>query len=201
MWFLYSGIPHDHRRPDRGTAIDTTEALRVPDVRAVFTHRDAPERRYSTARHEHPQEDPDDTRVFDDVVRYVGQRVAAVVGESEGAAERGCRAIRVRYETLPYVLDPEEAMRPGAPVVHDKDATARQVVGEVHGEVGEAARGFAEAARSAPQEPSSRARRPWPPRAPSPPGYPPWPPPISVWPGRIACCTPTRSYSVNAGSR
>ncbi|MFJ9632744.1 molybdopterin-dependent oxidoreductase [Streptomyces sp. NPDC101175] len=141
--------PHAHARI---TAIDTTAARQVPGVHAVFTHHDAPERHFSTARHEHPTEDPDDTRVLDDTVRYVGQRVAAVVADSEAAAEEGCRRVEVTYEILPAVLDPEEAMRPGAPVVHDKDAaTARisrpqdNVVGEAHGEIGSVEAGFAEA--------------------------------------------------------
>ncbi|MFQ6143147.1 molybdopterin-dependent oxidoreductase [Streptomyces seoulensis] len=141
--------PHAHARI---VAVDTSAALRVPGVHAVFTHRDAPERHFSTARHEHPEEDPDDTRVLDDMVRYIGQRVAAVVADSEAAAEEGCRRIEVTYEVLPAVLDPEEAMWPGAPVVHDKDAaTARiarpraNVVGEAHGEIGDVAAGFAEA--------------------------------------------------------
>ncbi|WP_405490667.1 molybdopterin-dependent oxidoreductase [Nocardia sp. NBC_00511] len=142
--------PHPHARI---LDIDVSEALSVPGVHAAFTHHDAPQRLYSSARHEHPEEDPDDTRVLDDVVRYVGQRVAAVVADTEGAAEEGCRRIKVAYEELPFVLDPEEAMRPGAPQVHVKDAaTARiarpenNVVGEVHGEIGDMAAGFAEAA-------------------------------------------------------
>ncbi|MFI6551350.1 molybdopterin-dependent oxidoreductase [Streptomyces prunicolor] len=141
--------PHAHARI---TTIDTAAALQVPGVQAVFTHYDAPERHFSTARHEHPTEDPDDTRVLDDTVRYIGQRVAAVVADSEAAAEEGCRRIEMTYEILPSVLDPEEAMRPGAPVVHDKDAaTARisrphdNVVGEAHGEIGSVETGFAEA--------------------------------------------------------
>ncbi|MFE9431853.1 molybdopterin-dependent oxidoreductase [Streptomyces sp. NPDC006640] len=141
--------PHAHARI---TGIDTSAALRVPGVNAVLTHHDAPERHFSTARHEHPEEDPDDTRVLDDTVRYIGQRVAAVVADSEGAAEEGCRRIEVTYEVLPAVLDPEEAMLPGAPVVHDKDAaTARisrprdNVVGEAHGEIGDVEAGFAAA--------------------------------------------------------
>ncbi|WP_405548886.1 molybdopterin-dependent oxidoreductase [Streptomyces microflavus] len=140
--------PHPHARI---LAIDTAAALRVPGVHLVLTHHDAPERLYSTARHEHPTEDPDDTRLLDDTVRYIGQRVAAVVADSEAAAEEGCRRIEVTYEQLPYVTDPEEAMAPGAPVVHDKGPESRiarpenNVVGEVHGEIGSVEQGFAEA--------------------------------------------------------
>ncbi|MFH8376524.1 molybdopterin-dependent oxidoreductase [Streptomyces cyaneofuscatus] len=140
--------PHPHARI---LAIDTAAALRVPGVHLVLTHHDAPERLYSTARHEHPTEDPDDTRLLDDTVRYIGQRVAAVVADSEAAAEEGCRRIEVTYEQLPYVTDPEEAMAPGAPVVHDKGPESRiarpenNVVGEVHGEIGSVEEGFAEA--------------------------------------------------------
>ncbi|MFB7352520.1 molybdopterin-dependent oxidoreductase [Streptomyces gardneri] len=141
--------PHPHARI---TAIDTSAALRVPGVHAVLTHEDAPATLYSSARHEHPTEDPDDTRVLDDVVRYVGQRVAAVVADSEQAAEEGCRRIEVTYEELPYVTDPEEAMGPGAPVVHaGKGPEVRiarvenNVAGEVHGEIGDVETGFAEA--------------------------------------------------------
>ncbi|MFJ9923765.1 molybdopterin-dependent oxidoreductase [Streptomyces rubiginosohelvolus] len=140
--------PHPHARI---VSVDTSAALRVPGVHLVLTHHDAPERLYSTARHEHPTEDPDDTRLLDDTVRYIGQRVAAVVADSEGAAEEGCRRIEVVYEQLPYVVDPEEAMAPGAPVIHDKGPESRiarpenNVVGEVHGEIGSVEEGFAEA--------------------------------------------------------
>ncbi|MFE6915236.1 molybdopterin-dependent oxidoreductase [Streptomyces rubiginosohelvolus] len=140
--------PHPHARI---VSIDTSAALRVPGVHLVLTHHDAPERLYSTARHEHPTEDPDDTRLLDDTVRYIGQRVAAVVADSEGAAAEGCRRIEVVYEQLPYVVDPEEAMAPGAPVIHDKGTESRivrpenNVVGEVHGEIGSVEEGFAEA--------------------------------------------------------
>ncbi|MEV8585662.1 molybdopterin-dependent oxidoreductase [Streptomyces sp. NPDC051180] len=142
--------PHPHARI---VAIDRSAALRVPGVVAVLTHEDAPRTLYSSARHEHPTEDPDDTRVLDDVVRHVGQRVAAVVADSEQAAEEGCRRIEVTYEQLPYVTDPEEAMRPGAPVIHaGKGPEVRiarvedNVAGEVHGEIGDVEQGFAEAA-------------------------------------------------------
>ena len=140
--------PHPHARI---VSIDTSAALRVPGVHAVFTHHDAPDKLYSSARHEHPTEDPDDTRVLDDVVRFVGQRVAAVVADSEGAAEEGCRRIVVEYVQLPHVVDPELAMLPGAPVIHPKGPESRifraedNVCGEVHGELGSVEQGFAEA--------------------------------------------------------
>ncbi|MFD9374071.1 molybdopterin-dependent oxidoreductase [Streptomyces sp. NPDC059999] len=140
--------PHPHARI---VSIDTRDALQVPGVHAVLTHHDAPERLYSSARHEHPTEDPMDTRVLDDVVRFVGQRVAAVVATSEQAAEEGCRRVVVTYEELPYVVDPEEAMLPGAPVLHPKGPESgifraeNNVCGEVHNTIGDMEQGYAEA--------------------------------------------------------
>jgi len=55
---------------------------------------------------------------LDDVVRFIGQKVAAVVADSEDAAEEACRRLKVDYELLPALIDPEQAMLPGAPLVH-----------------------------------------------------------------------------------
>jgi len=140
--------PHAHARI---TAIRRDEALAVPGVRAVLTFEDAPQKLFSTARHEDERADPDDTRVLDNVVRFIGQRIAAVVADSEGAAEEGCRKLAIDYEILPAVFDPEEAMRPGAPVIHDKGPQSRihnpqrNIAGELHGHVGNVDGGFAEA--------------------------------------------------------
>jgi putative selenate reductase molybdopterin-binding subunit len=132
-------------------SIDASAALAAPGVVAVLTHHDAPPRLFSTARHELYTDDPDDTLVLDPVIRCIGQRVAAVVAISEAAAEAACGLIQVTYEILPAVFDPEEAMRPGAPLLHDKPASSRianpkrNIVAELHSHIGDVEAGFAEA--------------------------------------------------------
>jgi CO/xanthine dehydrogenase Mo-binding subunit/aerobic-type carbon monoxide dehydrogenase small subunit (CoxS/CutS family) len=120
--------PHAHARI---VAIDTSEALAVPGVVAVLTHEDAPGMRFSTGRHEHREDDPDDTRVLDDTVRHIGQRVAAVVAETAAAADAACRLVRVTYDVLPAVFDPDAARQPGAPLLHP-DRTPDDRVDEAH---------------------------------------------------------------------
>ncbi|WP_069160679.1 molybdopterin-dependent oxidoreductase [Nocardia altamirensis] len=143
--------PHAHARI---LAIDTAAAEALPGVHAVLTYADAPDVPFSTARHELRADDPDDTYVLDRTVRFVGQRVAAVVAESHAAARAGCRALRVEYEVLPAVFDPVAALAPEAPKLHAEKpdsariaAAERNVVAEVHGEVGDVAAGLAAAAK------------------------------------------------------
>jgi CO/xanthine dehydrogenase Mo-binding subunit len=109
----------------------------------VLTHHDAPQKLFSTARHQDPADDAADTMVLDPVLRFVGQRVAAVVAESEAAAEEGCRRIVVQYEVLPSVADPEAALAPDAPQLHA--GAPGNLLAEVHGGCGDVAAGFAAA--------------------------------------------------------
>jgi putative selenate reductase molybdopterin-binding subunit len=142
--------PHPHAKI---RSIDKTPALAVAGVHTVLTFEDAPDLLFSTARHEKTWMDPDDTRVLDDVVRFIGQKVAAVIAESEAAAEEGCRRLKVEYEVLPGVFDPEQAIAPGAPVLHEgrtpeqRVANAqRNIVAENHGEYGDVANALAQSA-------------------------------------------------------
>lgn len=102
--------PHPHARI---VSIDVTDAEALPGVEAIVTCADV------------PGQDGFGVFVADqpvmarDKVRYVGEAVAAVAAEDLASARRALAKIRVEYEMLPAVFDPDEAMIAGAPVVHD----------------------------------------------------------------------------------
>ncbi len=139
--------PHAHARV---VSIETAAALAVPGVHRVYTWKDVPRKRFTTAIHTDHLVDPDDTYILDDVMRFVGQRVVAVLADSVGAAEEGCRQVAVEYEVLPAVFDPEEAMADGAPRLHGSDDPfvrdpEHNVLLELHGQIGDVEVGFAAA--------------------------------------------------------
>ncbi|MEV4737283.1 MULTISPECIES: molybdopterin-dependent oxidoreductase [unclassified Microbacterium] len=136
---LYAAVvrsPHAHARV---VHVDATRALGAPGVVTVLTRDDAPRTLFSSAQHELVEDDPDDTRVFDDVVRFVGQRVALVVAESPRLAERAARLVDVEYEVLPANVDPELADHPDTPILHGDS----NVLVELHSEVGDLAAALA----------------------------------------------------------
>jgi CO/xanthine dehydrogenase Mo-binding subunit len=92
-------------------SIDAAAARRVPGVHAVLTGFDIPEMLVGRFLR-------DMSVLARDVVRFVGQKVAAVAAADIDAAEEAVQRIEVEYEELTPVLDPLEAMRPDAPVLH-----------------------------------------------------------------------------------
>jgi putative selenate reductase molybdopterin-binding subunit len=115
-------------------SIDVAAALAEPGVVAVLTCKDAPALLYSSGRHEHHTDDPDDMRLLDDTVRFIGQRVAAVIAESAAAAERGAALVQVDYAPLPAVIDPAESTNVVAelhPEIGDVDAAMRSAAASV----------------------------------------------------------------------
>jgi CO/xanthine dehydrogenase Mo-binding subunit len=126
-------------------SVDSAPALAVPGVVAVLSYPDSPARLFSTARHHNPDDDPYDTLVFDRVVRFHGQRVAAVVAETLAAAEAGCALVAVDYQVLPAVTSPGDALAPGAPALHPGLAPGN-VCAQVHRQSGDPESGFAAAA-------------------------------------------------------
>lgn len=111
---LRSPFPHA-----RITSIDVSQAKSLPGVLAVVTGEEAAE-----LTNPMPDFGPDPSKhtwrvLAIDKVRYAWEPVAAVVATDRYIAEDACELIQVDYEPLPPVVDPEEAMNPGAPLVHE----------------------------------------------------------------------------------
>jgi CO/xanthine dehydrogenase Mo-binding subunit len=107
--------PHHHAKI---LSVDTSEAEKVPGVVRVLTHKDVPKNVYTILCL--IQIEPDDEPVLAvDKVRFKGEQVVAVVAESVAAAREGAAKVKVEYEELPAVLDVEEALGPGAPLVNE----------------------------------------------------------------------------------
>src|SRR5688500_2411311 len=142
--------PHAHARI---TKIDTSEAEQVPGVVAIYHHGNVKRIRYTTAGQGHPEPSPYDAVIFDDKVRFVGDRVACVAAEDERAAAVAVKKIKVEYEVLPAVFDTREAIAPGAPIIHDEpDCTGiagfdakRNIAATMHLQHGEVDSAFAKA--------------------------------------------------------
>ena len=109
--------PHAHALIEE---IDTSAAMKVPGIAAIFTYRDVPQKRFTMAGQTYPEPSPYDRLILDQRVRFVGDAAAIVAGETEQAVDRAMKLIRVRYQVLEAVLDPHEALD-GPILVHPED--------------------------------------------------------------------------------
>jgi CO/xanthine dehydrogenase Mo-binding subunit len=110
---LYGGILRSPLPFARILRVDTSAARALPGVHAVLAGVDLPAALLAG------RSLSDVPVLCRDVVRFVGDRVAAVAAETRPALEAALAAIEVEYDELPgAVFDPTEAMRPDAPVLH-----------------------------------------------------------------------------------
>jgi xanthine dehydrogenase YagR molybdenum-binding subunit len=98
--------PHPHARV---ISIDIDEARKLPGVLAIITHKNTPKIPWYG----------NTSYLFDPHLRYLGDEVACVAAESEQIAEEAMALIKVEYKVLPFVVDAEKAMKPGAPKIYE----------------------------------------------------------------------------------
>lgn len=147
LWGRILRSPYPHARIK---SVDVSKALKVPGVKAIVTGKDEPEHYQGKSIRDIPV-------LCWDKVRFVGDRVAAVAAEDKDAAEEAVTLIEVEYEELPAVFDVLEAIKPGAPVLHDNapayDGAPAEIMAPAGGNIvnkltwgkGDIDKGFAEA--------------------------------------------------------
>lgn len=134
LWAKVARSPYAHAKI---LNIDTSKAEKLPGVKAVITGRDFNGWTWgfmATTRDESP--------LAVDKVRYMFEGVAAVAAVDEETAEEACSLIKVDYEELPGVFDPEEAIKEGAPVIHAYRPNNVSV--EYHWDFGDVDKAFAD---------------------------------------------------------
>ncbi|MBI2953080.1 MAG: molybdopterin-dependent oxidoreductase [Chloroflexi bacterium] len=135
LWCKLVRSPYAHARI---VNIDASRALRLPGVKAVVTGKDFGGWTWGwmpATRDEPP--------VAVDKVRYWAEAVAGIAAIDEDTAEEACDLVDVEYEELPGVFDPEEAMKDGAPAVHDYAENNISV--QYHWNFGDVEKAFADA--------------------------------------------------------
>ena len=100
--------------------VNTAAALKVPGVAAVYTWEDVPKNRFAIAGQTYPEPSPYDRLILDRHVRFVGDPVAIIAAETEKAALRAMKLIKVKYEVLEPVLDFRKA-KDNPILVHPED--------------------------------------------------------------------------------
>lgn len=137
---LRSPFPHA-----KIVSIDTSEAEKLPGVKAVLIPSEVPTRKFTPVYFvpTDTKSMPQDMLIMSDHVRFAGQPVAAVAATTADIAEQAMDLIEVEYEELPGVFNPDDAMQPGAPQLHEEAENNIAVAPQM--EMGDVEAGFAEA--------------------------------------------------------
>lgn len=101
--------------------VKTDAASKVPGIEAVYTWEDVPQHRFTLAGQTYPEPSPYDRLILDRHVRYVGDPVAIVAGETEECVDQALKLIKTEYELLPAVLDFHEA-KDNPVAIHPEDS-------------------------------------------------------------------------------
>lgn len=150
---LYAKVlasPYAHARIKK---IDTSRAKALEGVECVLTWEDLPRVVHSTAGQSDPIPGPLDMFSLDHKVRFVGDRVAIVAAVSPEIAEKALGLIQVEYEELEPVLDARDAMKAGAPKIHDEEEyvnfadsdPSQNLAAKIRIDINDVEKGFAEA--------------------------------------------------------
>ena len=137
---LYAKVLFSPKAHAKIKSIDTSLAEQYPGVRAVATYKNTPQVKFNSAKRFIEHQIPNTERIFDDTVRFVGDRVAAVAADTLEAAQKAIELIHVEYEDLPAVLTIEDAIKEDAYPIHERG----NIVGQAHVEAGDVDKAFAE---------------------------------------------------------
>ena len=136
--------PHAHAIIEE---INTEAAYRVPGIAVILTWQDVPQKRFTMAGQTYPEPSPYDRLILDQRVRFVGDAVAIVAGETEKSVDRALKLIKVKYQVLEPVLDfrtakdnpvlihPEESWKSLCPVGADNHRNLCASGCDSHGDV------------------------------------------------------------------
>ncbi|MCR5761373.1 MAG: selenium-dependent xanthine dehydrogenase [Sphaerochaetaceae bacterium] len=120
----------------RVLSIDTSIAMNVPGVYSIYTAADVP----GNKKVGHIKKDWDAFIAVGETTRYIGDVIALVAAETRSAAMKARDLVKVEYEVLPFVSSPQEAMKEGAPLVHEEG----NLLGETHVDRGDVEKALSE---------------------------------------------------------
>jgi putative selenate reductase molybdopterin-binding subunit len=146
--YLYAKILHSPIAHGKIVSIDKSKALALDGIEIILTHEDFTPHYFTTAGQGYPEPSPRDTVMFNKTMRFVGDRVAVVAGESLEVVEEALALIDVEYEELPTIFDMGDSIdndtvihpgKDGFSFLHD---ASRNIAANISEELGDVQKGF-----------------------------------------------------------
>ena len=146
--YLYAKILHSPIAHGKIVSIDKSKALALDGIEIILTHEDFTPHYFTTAGQGYPEPSPKDTSMFNKTMRFVGDRVAVVAGESLEVVEEALALINVEYEELPTIFDMGDSIdndtvihpgKDGFSFLHD---ASRNIAANISEELGDVQKGF-----------------------------------------------------------